>query len=205
MAIEDWPAGLYPQQMQFRLQDVGVQFRSPFSGTIQSVNFVGEHWTCDLTLPGRRSDKGPFDPGPKLAAFLHWLKGGINQVRLYDPKYWQPRGTMTSATLQTTVTRGAGPVTPIILSTSVGVTLLSGDKFSVGGQWFEVRHDAVAGGSPLAMDVYTTNRVRATINAGAAVTLIKPTLNMIMPEQSAGVLYTPSFYQPVSLRLEEAP
>lgn len=206
MAIEDWPAGLYPQQMRFILQDTGSQFRSQMAGTTQGVNFVGEHWTCDLILPGRRSDKGPFDPGPKLSAFLHWWKGGINQVRLYDPKYWQPRGTITGTpTLQTTVTRGDGPVTPIILSTSVGLTLLSGDKFSLGGQLFEVRHDAVAGGSPLAIVIYTANRVRTTINAGAAVTLIKPTLNMILPEQSAGVLYTPMFYQPVSLHIEEAP
>lgn len=206
MAIEDWPAGLYPQQMRFILQDQGTQFRSMMSGTVQAVNFVGEHWTCDMTLPGRRSDKGQFDPGPKLAAFIHWWKGGVNQVRLYDQKYWRPRGTLSGTpTLQVTVTRGNGTVVPIILSGTVGETLFSGDRFGLGGQWFEVRHDAVASGSPLAITVYTVNRVRATITAGAAVTLIRPTLNMILPEQSAGVLYTPGFHQPVSLACEEAP
>lgn len=202
MAIEDWPAALYPQQMEFRLRDSGVSFRSPFSGTLQVANFVGEHWVCDLTLPGHRSDKGEYDPGPKLAAFLHWLKGGVNQARLYDFKYRVPRGTMRgSPTLQATVTRGA---TTILINTVPGATLLAGDKFSLGSQFFEVKNDATASGSPTTLTVTTVNRVRATINSGAAVTWDKPTVNMIMPEMSAGVLYTPGFHQPASLQLEEA-
>ena len=170
MATYDLPAAMRPQLASFGLQKAGVQFRSPFNGSLQAASFVAERWQVSATgVPQSLRDAGAVE------AFLNLMAGGVNYVRMGHPARPVPYGTLRgSPILNGGATRGASSLT--LANCTPGATLLTGDMIGVatGTQLFQVAADCTANGGGL-MTVPLVNRVRATCEAGTAVTWDRPT------------------------------
>lgn len=196
MATYNWPATMIPQRAAIGSQGSGVQFKSPFNGTLQSVEFVAERWILSVTLPPKFRDNAG-----AVEAFFMRLRGGVNQVTAWHFARPVPVGTMRgSPTLSSGVSRG-GTSLPITGGTAGG-TLKAGDMLGAGGQLFMVAEDITLNGSG-AGTVQIVHRVRATIGSGAAVTWDKPTANWVMPAWVSSFVHTPEVMEGVSLDFEE--
>lgn len=195
MTTTTWPSSLIPQTFSASLKKAGLQFRSPFNGTTQSIDFVAERWIFSLTLPPkRRSASG------QVEALLFNLAGGIERVRCWHFVRPVPIGTMRGTpTMTSQAVRGA---TSLAVTSVSGYTLKAGDVIGAGGQLFMVGADCVTDGSNH-ITVPIINRVRATISAAAAVTWDSPTAEFIMPAMQAGVAYRPAILDGVAFDLEE--
>lgn len=195
MAIFDWPSTLQPQLATIGLRKAGLQFASPFNGSRQAVDFVGERLMLSLTLPPkRRLNAGAIE------ALLFRLAGGMDQVRCWHFARPVPVGTMRGApTLSATASRGNASVS---IQTTAGATLKAGDMIGAGGHLFQVREDCVANGSGVIV-VPLVNRVRSTIASGAAVTWDKPTALFVCPSMLNSVAYRPAVLEAAGIDLEE--
>lgn len=169
MADFQMPAALRPQLANFGLQKAGLQFRSPFNGTLQTYEFVAERWMVTLTTP----PKGMRNAGA-AEAFLNVMSGGVNRVYLSHPARPVPNGTLRgSPILQLAAARGDATLT--LGSCEPGATLEAGDMIgvSVATQLFQVAWDAEADDDGL-MTVALVNRVRTAMSAGNAVVWAYP-------------------------------
>lgn len=192
MAIWDLPASLMPQHMEWRSLKAGVQFRSPFDGSTEGIEFPGERWAVSLTLPPRRAAAGG-----EAEAFFARLAGGVERLRLWHVQRPQPRGTMRgSPTLQASVSRGA-----LSLQIATTGTLEAGDMFGVGGQLFQAFQACTPSGGVLTVPL--VQRVRAALTAGAAVTWDKPTALFIVPAMSSGAAFSPGVMAGLAADLQE--
>lgn len=198
MATIDWPAAIEPQQFTAGLRKAGLQFRSPFNGSTQSVDFVAERWVFSLTLRPRRLRDG--SPGAH-EALMNYLAGGVERVRCWHFARPQPLGTARGTiTLSAQATRGATSLQ--ITGATASGTLKAGDLLGLGGQILMVKDDVTLNGSG-AGTVAIVNRVRATNNIGASVTWDKPTAEFVMPANFAGASYRPAILEGMPLDLEE--
>lgn len=94
------PAWLRPRDCTLALRKSGLQFVSPFNGTVQAVETLAERWAMQMTIPGAS------DGGPRSAFFNQWA-GGVNHVPLYHFGRPQPLGTLRGApTLASATARG---------------------------------------------------------------------------------------------------
>lgn len=195
MATITWPTSLIPQTVGVSLRKAGLQFRSPFNGTTQAIDFVAERWVLSLTMPPkRRSTSG------QVEALLFSLAGGIERVRCWHFVRPVPLGTMRGTpTMTSQAVRGDASLAITSLS---GYTLKAGDMIGAGGQLFMVGADCVTNGSNL-ITVPIINRVRATIAGGASVTWDAPTADFIMPAMQPAVAYRPAILDGVPFDLEE--
>jgi hypothetical protein len=126
MATIDWPEALIPQTCAIGSQGAGVQFKSPYNGTLQAIDFVAERLVLSATLPQRRRAGAG-----AVEAFLFQLRGGVNRVRAWHFGRPVPVGTLRGTpTLKTTVTRGASS---IVLQGCTGANLISGGGFDIAG------------------------------------------------------------------------
>lgn len=192
MATWDYPVSLIPQQMEFRSIKAGVQHRSPFDGSIESVEFPGERWALSLTLAPRRAANGG-----EAEAFFARIAGGVERVRVWHFLRPQPRGTMRGTpTLAASVVRGAQT-----LQINTTGSLKAGDFFKIGGQVFQafLDADAVAG----VLTVHLVQRVRAALAGGAAVEWDRPTFLCIAPNMTAAAGYSPGVQAPLAIELQE--
>lgn len=196
MATYDWPDALIPQRCSIGSQGAGEQFRGPYNGTIQVVDFVAERWVLSVTLPqARRVNAG------RVEAFFFTLRGGIHRVRAWHFGRPVPVGTMRgSPTLSASVSRGATAL-PITGGTANG-TLRAGDMLGCGGQLFMVASDTTLNGSG-AGSVPVVHRVRGTIGSGTAVTWNRPTGEFVIPAWVASVVHAPGMIDGAAFDLEE--
>jgi len=196
MANPVWTDRLYPAAMEWRLMKAGAQFRSPFTGSLQAVSFVGEYWAINVSFSGEgrvRANSG------ELEATLMYLAGGVNQVDIFHWARPQPRGTMRgSPTVQTVASRGDAT---LVLTVASGATLLAGDLFHAGSQVFMVRTNCTAVSTTLTVPL--VNRVRGTIAQASPVLWDRPLLTVVAPELSAGLVYRPGMTLPADLMLVE--
>ena len=191
-----WTDRLYPASMEWRLMKAGAQFRSPFTGSLQAVSFVGEYWAVSVGFSGEgrvRANSG------ELEATLMYLAGGVNQVDIFHWARPQPRGTMRgSPVVQTVASRGNDT---LMLTVASGATLLAGDLFHAGTQVFMVRTNCAAVSTTLTVPL--VNRVRGTIAEASSVVWDRPLLSVVAPELSAGLVYRPGMTLPTDLMLVE--
>jgi hypothetical protein len=102
MGTQTWPASLQPQTFSASLKKIGLQWRSPFNGTAQVVDFNAERWVFSLTLPPKRRENSG-----QVEALLYQLAGGIERVRCWHFVRPQPLGTMRGTpVLASQATRG---------------------------------------------------------------------------------------------------
>lgn len=142
MATIDWPEALIPQTAQLALRKAGTQFASPFNGTLQALDFIGERWTlsCTLAQTSARRPRG-------VGAFCNLLAGGVERVRVWPfHTGGVPRGTMRGTpSLTLTVNRGA---TGIGVANAVGEpNLLRAPQSLNAGVW--------TGAATVVADTYT--------------------------------------------------
>ena len=99
MAVYDLPAALRATAWEFGLARGGTQFRSPYTGSLQAVDFAADRWQASLMLPPvATANAGAAE------AFFNRLSGGVNRVRLWHQARPTPAGTMRG---QPVLTAGA--------------------------------------------------------------------------------------------------
>lgn len=126
------PTWLRPRDCTLALRKSGLQFVSPFNGTLQAVETLAERWTMQMTIPGAS------DGGARSAFFNQWA-GGVNHVPLYHFGRPQPLGTLRGApTLASATARGN---TSLALAGCRGLNAVVGGSFEV-----DTNADGVADG-----------------------------------------------------------
>lgn len=192
MSTWDFPAALMPRLMVWRSVKAGVQFRSPFNGAVDAVEFPGARWGVSMTLPTLT----PARAG-QAEAFFARLSGGVERLRLGHLRRPVPEGSMRGTpTLNAAVTRGAKS---LVINTPG--TLAGGDLFKVGSQLFMAAQSC----APVAglLTVPLVQAVRLPVAAGAAVSWDRPTVEFIMPAMSSDASYRPGAMEGVAVELEE--
>ena len=201
MTTKDLPEALQAAQFEWGIQKAGLQFTGPYNGTRQSVEFASDRWVCGVSLPPRARARAG-----SVEAFLNWLCGGVNRVRLAhlgsgvrrDP--FAPRGTLRGTpTLGVAAVRGN--TTLSFANCAPGATLLAGDMVSC-GQLFQIAEDATANGAGV-MAVELVGRVRSPLNVATAIVWNKPTAEFVMPAQSARHSHVPAILLGAQFDLEE--
>jgi hypothetical protein len=194
MATFDWPSVLTPRSVSWGITKAGVQFRSPMAGSIESVEFPGQFWTCSVTLP-----EFTLSEGGQAEAFFSRLAGGSDRVRV---PYWRrliPRGTLRGTpTLSLAAARG-----DLTLSIVANGGLLSGDMVGVAGQLFQCFSDCTPSAGILVVPL--VNRVRSVLAAGSPVTWFQPTCTMLLPSMSNAAPAEPGRSLGLAIDLEEVP
>lgn len=196
MAVYDWPEALIPQRAVVASVGAVEQFRGPYNGNLQTVDYVAERFTLSVTLPqARRVNAGTVE------AFFFRLRGGVHRVRAWHFSRPVPIGTMRgSPTLSASVARGATAIA--ITGGTANSTLKAGDMLGLSGQLVMVADDITLNGSG-AGTVNIVHRIRATITSGTAVVWNKPTAEFIMPAATAGVAHFPGGIDGAAFDFEE--
>lgn len=195
MADYAWPDALPPQTMVWSIQKAGVQFRSPYAGSVESITFPGWFWRVSITLKPRRS-KGA--TAGQARAFFDGLAGGDHAVLLYDWLRPVPRGTLR-LTPDVWVAMVRGDQTIAIQTQQ---TLLAGDLFKIGNTVYECFADCAPVAGVLTVPV--TGRVRAPAVIGTPVLWDRPTIRCIMPAMSNASAFRPGVFEGTAIDLEEA-
>jgi len=192
MATFDLPSSLMPATMEWGSIKAGVQHRSPFNGSVESVEFPGERWRASLSF-----NLGTPDMAAQAEAFFARVAGGSERVRLRHFLRPAPMGSMRGTpTLNASAARG-----DLQLLINTTGTLKAGDFFKVGGQLFQAFADCSPSGSVLTVPL--VQRVRAALSSGAAVTWDRPTALFICPAMSFAAGYSPGQAAPVAVDFEE--
>jgi hypothetical protein len=192
MATFDLPSSLKPATMEWGSIKAGVQHRSPFNGSVESVEFAGERWRVSLSF-----NLGTPDRAAAAEAFFARVAGGFDRVRLGHFLRPAPVGTLRGApVLAASAARGA-----LSLSITTTGTLAAGDVFKVGGQLFQCLADC----SPVSgtLTVPLVQRVRAALGSGAAVQWDRPTALFILPAMGFASGYGPGQVAPIAVDFEE--
>lgn len=191
-----WPVTRIPASCEWRLHKSGTSFRSPFTGEVQTIDFMGEYWEVVIGIPGEGRLKRHT---AELEAMVMWLAGGGNQVDIYNWVRPVPRGTLRgSPTLATVTVRGDDH---LHLAVAAGSTLEAGDFIGCGDQVFMVKSRCVEQFG--AMQVPVVNRVRGVIAEDSPITWDRPLVAMVMLEQTAGIVHQPGIALPTQLTLVE--
>ena len=195
MATFAWPDSLAPSMVSWIIQKSGVQFRSPFAGSVEAVEFPGQFWRVSVTLaPSKTRNSG------EAEAFLARIAGGAERVLV---PYWprlQPRGTLRgSLTLSTAAVRG--DLTLSIGGAAVAATLKAGDMIGCGSQLFQCFQDCVTSGTIITVPL--VNRVRGALAVGTVVTWNRPTVTCCLPSPSSSRSYEPGAAGSLAADLEE--
>lgn len=116
------PTWLVPNSCTLALRKAGVQFVSPFNGSIQAADLLAERWAMSLTMAA-------VGDGGARSAFLNQWAGGFNLVPLYHFGRPYPLGTLRGApTLAAGTVRGD---TSLSLAECVGVNRVLNGSFEV--------------------------------------------------------------------------
>ena len=194
MATFAWPDSLAPSMVSWIIQKSGVQFRSPFAGSVEAIEFPGQFWRVSVTLaPSKTRNSG------EAEAFLARIAGGAERVLV---PYWprlQPRGTLRgSPALTVAAVRGD---LSLSIGAAAGVTLRAGDMIGCGTQLFQCFQDCASDGTTLTVPL--VNRVRGALAIGAAVVWSRPTVTCCLPSPSSSRSYEPGAAGSLAADLEE--
>lgn len=194
MATYSWPSSLRPARVQLALQPNVRSFQSPFSGSISTVDLLGERWRMGLTLPARYA----IEAGA-LEAFVFRLRG-VHFVTAHHFGREAPRGTLRGTpTLSAAAAQGAASIS---VQTVAGATLKAGDMLGLSGMLLQVADDAMANGSGV-IAVNLVNRLRAAVAAGAALTWDKPAATWRLADPAVPIVHVPGRADSVELDLVE--
>ncbi len=136
MSILTFP-DILPRAAEWSLRSNTQSFRSPLSGTVQTLELPGAIWQATLSFA-----RLPQDRARELAAFLVRLRGEAGRFYLYDHSLPAPRGSASGVP----VVAGAGQ-TGATLATSgwtpgVAGILKAGDYIGLGDELKMVVADA---------------------------------------------------------------
>lgn len=192
MSTFDYPLELKPESMEWASLKSSIQFKSPFSGTTESIEFPGERWGLAITLPPRLDYEGG-----QAEAFFSRIAGGMERVRIGNFMRPVPIGSMRGTpTLNADISRG-----DLSLRINTDGGLEAGDFFKVGAQLFQCFQTCDAVGSVLTVPL--VQRVRVATSAGAAVGWDRPTALFVMPNTTNRVHYGTGILDRMQIDMEE--
>ncbi len=149
-------------------------FRSPLDGTVQTLELTGARWRANYELP-------PMTRAQAAAwtAFLTELLGSAGRFFGFDPDARQPRGSGLGSPL----VNGAGQTGKSLIvdgwsEIETGL-LLPGDYFEVGSE-LKMATAQVDSDSSGEATLAFTPPLRASPVDGAALTLVDPTVTMML-------------------------
>jgi hypothetical protein len=192
MAIHDYPAALVPETIEWASIKSSVQFKSPFNGATESIEFPGERWAVSLGVQ-------PFyaRDGGQAEAFWARLAGGMERVRIWHFMRPQPLGSMRGTpTVAVAAVRG-----DLVLQLNTTGTLKAGDMIGVGSQLCQVFQDCEPSGGVLSVPL--VQRIRGAVSAGTSVVWQKPTALFVMPATSSRSSYSMNQLNRATIDLEE--
>jgi len=194
MAVYDYPVALKPETMEWGTTKAGVQFRSPFDGSIEAVGFPGDFWTLSIGYPPQFDrDSGA------LSAFWEHMAGGINKVRVPHFLRPVPQGSMRGTpTLAAAASRGDSTLQ---ITTTGG--LKAGDFIGVGNQLCRALFDCDPVGGTLTVTL--VNRIRAAVSSGSPVTWDHPTATFIYPSKTCSTSFSEGVSGRSMIDLVESP
>lgn len=193
--VLNWPNGLLPNTFKWSLKSNGTSFTSPFTGSTQTVRWVGSAWKCSITMPS-------LDELEAIAmeALIFELDGIAGRVKLWDfgrtPNVVRGTPRINGANqLGTTVnTDGWTP--------SVKV-LKKGDYFTVGNELKYVLADVTSNASGQA-SVKFAPQLRVAPADNALLEVAKPYAIFRLVDDENGVDRKPAFDNGFTLEFVEA-
>ena len=195
MADVALPAGLCPVGYSFTVAPNKRAFAGGLGAEEPPVDLLEDRWMVSMTLDISQGVKAG-----QVEAYINRLSGGFNTTNLHHFSRPVPRGTATTSSgLTFNASKGADTV---IITTSIGATLLPGDMLKVGTLLLQVSESCTANGVGQ-LTVPLVNRLRVNLTAGAAVVLSSPTATFRLL-QSVAMPYGPAYAEGVTLMFEEA-
>lgn len=194
--VYDWPAAWAAQAFEAQLVPAVRRFDSPYGGSSQAVDLLGERWRFAVQIPARTHADAA-----AVEAYVARLRGPANRVRLWHMLRPVPRGTMRgSPVLAAGAAQGADELS---ITTTAGATVLAGDMLGLGTMLLQVAEDATANGAG-AITVPLSTRLRTGASGGAAVAWSKPTALFTLADSAGMPLrYTPGIASGLMFELLE--
>ncbi|SPY68629.1 Uncharacterised protein [Providencia stuartii] len=90
MSIIEWPSGINPSEMSWRLISNSKTFTSVFTGSSQTVRFPGSKWHCSLSFTNLTDDESR-----ELEALMASLDGESGRVKI---SHWARKGVANMGT-----------------------------------------------------------------------------------------------------------
>lgn len=182
MADLAWPTAgrRVPGSLNWMLAANGMEFTSPLTGSVQSMELPGARWKCSFSMRAMAGDEAD-----TFRALLVRLRGKANSVLLYPLDRPYPRGTIALMGVTLGAAATAGATTAQLAGCGAAATLKAGDYFGVAGELKLCVATATADGGG-AMAVTFEPAARADWANGAAVTLAKPTARFMATGLEAG-------------------
>lgn len=186
-----------------RLMPNTRRFTSPYSGSTQVIDLLGERWAAQLSMPARARRSGA---GAAREAFFGQLRGMDGTVALWHLARPVPVGSMRGApTLASIAAQGAQTLVINTSPSTPGATVKAGDMLGCGGQLFMVAADATANGSGQ-ITAATVNRVRAALASATAVVWDRPktTFRLASDDAAGPIAYEPGITTSIEVDLIES-
>lgn len=209
MTVYAWPSHFPVSRFEMRIKPNTRVFTSPYTGTTQVLDLLGERWIISLEMPA------PSDTifAARREAFFDRLKGPSNSIAMGHQKLKRPQGTIGGSVASSWKTASGAASTwrtssgaastwmagsPVIafdiaqlantgvIRTLPGRTLLAGDLIGMGGQLVRNMYDTQADSSGN-MPFEFQPRARNLIPNGSAVLYDAPTANFILKPGTDGV------------------
>lgn len=190
-----WPSGLLPSTFNWTLKSNGSSFTSPFTGTTQTVRWVGSLWKASMTMSS-------LDELEAIAmeALLFEMDGLAGRVKLWDfgrtPNvvYGAPRVNGNAQTGVFLNTKGWTPNT---------LVLRKGAYFTVNNELKYVLADVISNASGLATIKFAP-QLRASPVDNALLEVAQPYAIFRLTKDENGVDRKPAFDNDFSLEFIEA-
>jgi len=168
----------------FYLQFNTQQFESSLSKAVQRVQLSGPRWVASFSLPAMTRDTVS-----EWITFFNNLRGNLNTFDAFDPEGKIPRGSAGGAPLVNGASQtGSTLITDGWPISTTGI-LLKGDYFSVNNELKQITQNIDSDGSGNATLVFEPN-LRNSPADGAPITTDNATVEMILPNDDAGIFTT---------------
>lgn len=195
MTVLTFPS-IVPNESVWGLKSNTHQFRSPFTGSVQTIEMAGSRWFATLTFNNlTAADRRT------LTAFLTQLRGSSGRFYLYDHSHSTPSGVGTGSPLVNGASQtGNSLVTDGWTPSQTGI-LKAGDYFEVNDELKMVTADANSDGGGNATISFEPP-LRASPANNAAITVTNPTAIMMLANDSIEWQNVPLFSS-FSIQCEE--
>lgn len=193
--VLNWPDGLLPNAFKWYLKSNGTSFTSPFTGSSQTVRWVGSSWKCTITMPS-------LDELEAIAmeALIFELDGIAGRVKLHD------FGRTPSVVKGAPLVNGANQIGTILKTdgwTPSTKVLKKGDYFTVNNELKYVLDDVMSNGSGQA-NIRFAPQLRVQPPDNAHVEVSNPYAIFRLADNENGVDRKPAFDNGFTLDFVEA-
>lgn len=186
MTILTFPS-ITPNESVWGLRSNTQQFRSPFTGSVQTIELAGSRWFATLTFNNLTSEDRR-----TMTAFLVQLRGGSGRFYLYDHSHSTPAGVGTGTPLVKGGSQTGRSLNTDGWTVSQTGILKAGDYFSVNDELKMVTADCNSDGSGNST-VNFEPPLRASPSDNATITVTQPKAVMMLSEDSVDWQNVPLF------------